>query len=133
MSRENVEAFRELLDAVSRQDLARLTELTHPDVHWRSFFAALLAKGEYHGHDGLREYVADISESWDSLRPEVEDVLDAGDVIVGIGRVEYRGKESGVESTAAAGWMVKFRDGKVIVFRAFNDPGAAFEAVGLGG
>ena len=130
MSRQNVEAFRQLLEAVSGRDLERLLALTDPDVHWRSFFAALIAKGEYHGHDGIREYVADLHESWDRLRAEVEDVLDAGDVVVGIGRVEYRGKESGVESASPAGWMVKFREGKVLVFRAFSDPAAAFEAVG---
>ena len=132
MSQENVEVFRRVLAAVGEDDLAeRLIELCDPEVEWRSFFAALLPAGEYHGHEGLRDYARDLDEAWEDLRVELEDVLDAGDVVVGIGRVCFRGKGSGVASESDAGWMLKFRAGKVLVFRAFRDPAEAFEAVGL--
>jgi ketosteroid isomerase-like protein len=132
MSRDNVELFRKVLSSVGEDDLGgRLVELCDPDVEWRSFFAALLPSGEYHGHDGLRDYARDLEEAWEDLRVDVYDVLDAGDVVVGIGRVRFRGKGSGVESASDAGWMLKFRAGKVLVFRAFRDPAEAFEAVGL--
>ena len=130
MSRENVETFRALLNAVGG-DAEDLIALADPEVEWHSFFAALLPTGEYHGHDGLREYVRDVDEAWENIRPEADDVLDAGEVVIGVGRVHYRGKESGVESEAPAGWMVKFRKGKVLRFRAFRDPYEVLEAVGL--
>ena len=47
-----VEAVRNVLDAVARRDLARLLELTDPEIEWQSFFA--LHGREYHGHDGIR-------------------------------------------------------------------------------
>jgi ketosteroid isomerase-like protein len=133
MSQENVEVFRKVLSSVGEDDLGgRLVELCDPEVEWRSFFAALLPAGEYHGHGGLRDYARDLEEAWDDIRVDLHDVLDAGDIVVGIGDVRFRGKGSGVESESAAGWMLKFRAGKVLVFRAFRDPAEAFEAVGLG-
>jgi ketosteroid isomerase-like protein len=47
MSRENVEAAREVLSAVARRERSRLIELTDPEIEWHSFFADL---NEYHGH-----------------------------------------------------------------------------------
>jgi hypothetical protein len=48
-----------------------------------------------------------------------------------VGRIHYRGKGSGVESASTAGWMLKFRDEKLLCFRAFREPAQALEAVGL--
>ena len=133
MSQQNVEIFRRVLDTVGELSSGPdgLIALADPEIEWRSFFAALLPTGEYHGHDGLREYVKDLSEAWEDLRVELDDALDAGEIVVGIGRIHFRGRSGGVESDSEAGWMMKFRDGKVVQFRAFRDPVAALETVGL--
>jgi ketosteroid isomerase-like protein len=49
-----------------------------------------------------------------------------------IGRIHYRGRTSGIETETPAGWMLKFRDGRVVCFRAFREPERALEALGLG-
>lgn len=54
-----------------------------------------------------------------------------GDIAVLVGHLRYRGKDSGVEADTPAGWMLKFRAGKLLRFRAFRDPERALEAVGL--
>jgi ketosteroid isomerase-like protein len=131
MSQENVEAVYRLLAAISERDLSRLLSLTHAEVEWRSFFAALSEGGGYRGHDGLRQYVADLSEAFETLRVEVGDLLDVGETVVGIGRIYYKGQGSGVEADAAAGWVFRFRGGKVVYFHAFRNPEAVFGAVGL--
>jgi ketosteroid isomerase-like protein len=128
MSRQNVEAAREVLSAVERRDRSRLIELTDPEIEWRSFFADL---SEYHGHDGLIQYLRDLDEAFEWLRPEVGDMLDVGDLVVGVGRIHYRGKESGAEADTPAGWLFRFSGGRLRGFRAFNDPEQALEAVGL--
>ena len=54
MSQENVEPIGEMIEAVARQDVARLVELTDPDIEWRSFLAEL---GDvYRGHAGIKQY-----------------------------------------------------------------------------
>ena len=120
-----------MLEAISERDLARLLDLSDPEIEWRSFFAALMEVGEYHGHAGIRRYVSDLSDAFDWIRPEARDLLDAGDLVVGVGQVHYRGKESGVESNSPAGWVFRFRNAKLLRFRAFRDPDQALEAVGL--
>jgi hypothetical protein len=36
-----------------------------------------------------------------------------------------------METESRAGWMFKFRDGRVLIFRAFREPERVFEAIGL--
>jgi hypothetical protein len=55
----------------------------------------------------------DLTDAWEIGAAEVDDVLGIGDVVVLVGRIHYRGKGSGVDSTSPAGWMLKFRDGKL--------------------
>jgi ketosteroid isomerase-like protein len=85
----------------------------------------------YRGHDGTRRYMNDLDDAWEVGRGEVDDALGVGDIAVLVGRIHYRGKGSGVESTSPAGWMLRFRNGKVLCFRAFREPEQALEAVGL--
>jgi ketosteroid isomerase-like protein len=131
MSQENVEAVHRVLTAVSERDVPCLIGLTDPDIEWRSFFAALSEGGEYRGHDGMRQYVADLREAFETLRVDVSSLLDVGETIVGIGRLYYKGQGSGVEADSAAGWVFRFRGGKVLYFHAFRDPEKVFGAVGL--
>jgi ketosteroid isomerase-like protein len=131
MSQENVEIVRAMMDAVARQDLTRLIELTDPEVEWHSFLAQLGEGSVYRGHDGMRRYVRDVSDAWEFLRTDVDDVLAVGDVVVVIGRLRYRGKGSGVETESAAGYVGKFREGRMVYMRAFRDPEQALLALGL--
>ena len=80
--------------AIGGQDLDQLLERLHPEVRWQSFFAALSLRGEYTGHDGMRQYMTDLYEAFEYLRPEIGDMLDAGNVVVGLGRIYYRAGEA---------------------------------------
>jgi ketosteroid isomerase-like protein len=131
MPRESVELASEVLDAITRRDLSRLITLTDPDVEWQSFFALGETGGVYRGHDGIRQYVSDLYDAWEIVRPEANERLGVGEVAVLIGRVHYRGKASGVETESPAGWVFKFRDGRVQLFRAFQEPEQTLETLGL--
>src|SRR4051812_14314754 len=119
MSQENIELVDDLVDAVARQDLSRLIELTDPEVEWHSFLAQLGGGGVYRGHDGMRQYVKDLDDAWDVLTTEDTQAIAVSDLVLVVGQLRYRGKGSGVETTRPAGWMLKFRNGKVLVFRVF--------------
>lgn len=131
MAHENVELAMSLIEAVAQRDLARLIELTDPEVEWHSFIAELGEGGVYRGHDGVRRYVNDLNETLEVLRLHPDDALAVGQVVVLVGQLETRGRDSGVETTVASGYMAKFREGKVVQMRAFREPEAAFQAVGL--
>ena len=125
-----MELARKVLDALGTRDPSRLIALSDPDVEWHSFFA-LSEGGVYRGHDGTRQYMSDLDDAWEVGRAEVDDALGVGDVAVLVGRIHYRGKSSGVESASPAGWMLKFRNGKVLCFRAFREPEQALETLGF--
>lgn len=131
MSRETLELAHQVMEALGRRDLSRLIASADPEVEWHSFFAELGEGGVYRGHDGTQQYVNDLSDAWEIVRADVDDAIAVGDVAVLVGRIHYRGKGSGIETETAAGWMLKFRQGKVICFRAFREPDQALEAVGL--
>ena len=131
MSEETVKLAREVLAALGPRDPSRLIALSDPEVECHSFFALGEQGGVYHGHDGMRRWMRDLSEAWDIGRAEVDEALGIGDIAVLVGRIHFRGKGSGVESTSPAGWMLKFRNGKLLHFRAFREPARALEAVGL--
>jgi ketosteroid isomerase-like protein len=130
VSRENVDVVRALFAAVAERDLDVLRALTHPDVVWQSFFAALLRGGEYRGHDELARYVSDLDEAFEVLRPEAMQMIEVGDVVVGLGRVAYRGRASGVETDELAGWVFRLKDGRVLSFHAFREPEQVFARLG---
>jgi ketosteroid isomerase-like protein len=130
MSRENVNLAHQVIDAVEQRDVDRLIELSDPEVEWRSAFV-VSASGLYRGHDGIREYVDNMNDAWDIVRLDVDHEMGVGRVVVFVGRIHYRGKGSGVESETKSGYVLTFRDGRLLRFRPFRDPEDALEAVGL--
>lgn len=131
MSQENVELARQVMDTLSRRDLSGLIALADPEVEWHSFFAQLGEGGVYRGHDGTQQYLGDLNDAWEVVRADVDEGIGVGEVAVLVGRIHYRGRGSGVEDESPAGWMLKFRRGKLVCFRAFREPEQALEAVGL--
>jgi ketosteroid isomerase-like protein len=130
MGRENVDVAAELVDAVARMDGSRLVELTDPEVEWHSFLAQLGEDGVYRGHAGIREYARDLTDAWEVFSAEVHDSVAVGDVVVLVGQLRYRGKGSGVDTESPAGWMARFRQGRVVHLRSFRDPESALGSVG---
>ncbi|HEV2923073.1 MAG TPA: nuclear transport factor 2 family protein [Solirubrobacteraceae bacterium] len=126
---QNVGLAREVLEALGRRDVSRAIALTDPEVEWHSFFAELGDEGAYRGHDGTRQYMRDLNDAWEIVRADVDDALGVGDVALLVGRLHYRGRSSGIETETSAGWMLKFRNGRVVCFRAFREPERVLEAL----
>jgi len=133
MSQETSEAAQAVLEALGRRDAAGLIALSDPQVEWHSFFAIGQEGGVYCGYAGASQFMSDLGDAWDIARAEVDDSIEVGDLVVLAGRIHYRGRGGGVESEMPAGWMLKFRQGRLILFRAFREPERAFESVGLSG
>ena len=131
MSQENIELARAAVSAVAQMDESRLVELTHPEVEWHSFLAQLGEGGVYRGHGGIRQYVRDLRDAWEVFQAEVGDTFAVGDVVLLASQLRFRGKGSGVDTTAPAGHMLKFQEGKIVHMRSFRDPESALEALGL--
>ena len=110
-----------MLDTLGARDADELVSLADPEVEWYSLFA-MGDGGVYRGHDGTRRYMRDLEDAWEEGYTTVDDILAVGDVAFAVGHIHYRGKGSGLAGTAPVGWVVRVRDGKVVLFRAFRDP-----------
>ncbi len=130
MSQENVELAHEVIDAIKTQDASRLVELTDPEVEWHSL-VALDGSGGYRGHDGISRYIEDIADALEFIYAEVDDTVSVGELVLLVGHFHYRGKASGVDTKSPGGFVVRFRDGRVVYMRAFRDPEQALAVVGL--
>ena len=133
MSEENIETLKRGFEAASRLDGDALLEDLDPEIEWRPRFQIMLG-GEarvFRGHEGVREAFRDLYGALDGIKPEVSEVRDPGDQIVALGRLSIRGKGSGAEAESPAGWVVEFKNGKVVRASEYLDPKEALEAAGL--
>jgi ketosteroid isomerase-like protein len=92
---------------------------------------AQLEGGAYRSHDGLRRFIDEMFEEWDGVRFEVDEIRDAGEQMVGFGRMRARGRASGVELDVPLGVLGVVRSERITYARFFSDPADALEAAGL--
>ena len=86
----------------------------------------------YRGHDGVRRYMTHVYEAFEDYRPEVEDVLEAGDKVVTLAIEHGRGRASGASVEArhtAHVWTMPAN--KAIRVDLYLDRAKALEAAGL--
>lgn len=130
MSQENVEVAHEVIAAIKNQDASRLVELTDPEVEWYSRVALSGPEG-YRGHDGIRRYIEDIADALEFIYAGVDDDVSVGELVLLVGHFHYRGKASGVDTKSPGGFVLRFRNGRVVYMRAFRDPERALAVVGM--
>ena len=129
MSQENVEIVRrgyEHYNRTGEPDYSAFDPEIVYDVSRRTFDPRV-----YHGHEGVREFVALIREQWSTMRLEPQDFVDGGDRVVVSVHLIGVGKESGVETTAHAAHVWTFRAGKIVRQTVFQTMDEALQAAGL--
>jgi len=133
MSRENVDAFRRAVEAYNRRDVEALVVHAHPDIEWRPAILMKLSGKDtvYRGHDGVRQLMRDIDDTLAEIHVEFPEVRDLGDQVLAVGRIQTRGKASGIATEAPVGYVADFRNGKFVRVRTYLNPGEALEAAGL--
>jgi ketosteroid isomerase-like protein len=131
VSRENVEVVRAAMEAFNRRDGKAFGALLASDAEIVPIRAALEGT-VYGGHDAAVQYCAAVDESWENLRWEVEELRDGGGWVLALGRIRGRGRGSGVAIDVRAGWVARFREGRLTRFHTYADRDEALKAVGLG-
>jgi ketosteroid isomerase-like protein len=128
---EYVEVAKQCVDAFDRRDLDELAEIIAVDYEWVGAFLGIVEGGSYRGREGMARYFAEAKETWEYLSVSGEEFRDLGDKVLVVGRMEGRGRSSGVEVDTPYSMVVDFRDGKVVRSRAFLDHDEALRAAGL--
>jgi ketosteroid isomerase-like protein len=87
--------------------------------------------GTYRGHEEIRTLNRLMAEVFDQFQFEVDELIDAGDSVVGLGRLRVRGVQSGATGTQHGAVVVQFKGGRVVAYRSYLRQDDALEAVGL--
>ena len=132
VSEENVEICRRAFDAFgTRREVEVGLAYVDPEVELRSAIVSGAEGSAFHGHKGVRAWMAESIATWEDMRLEAEEFRDLGDTVLMIGRLYARGRTSGVEIESPIAWLTTLRAGKIIESRGFLDPEEALRAAGL--
>jgi ketosteroid isomerase-like protein len=130
MSQENVETVRRGLDAINRGDIDYVERVAHPDYEFENA-PGVPGGGHYRGRDAVKAFGRDFFETWESYTIEADQILDAGETVVVLGRVHAVGKGSGATVDSPVAYVHTLRDGKLTHTRSFLSHDEALEAAGL--
>lgn len=125
-----LEVVRLRNEAFNHKDVEAYLALSDPDVVYDQP-RELPGAGSYRGHEGIREYFANLAAAWEAATAEIEELIDAGDAVVSIGHTEYKGRASGASVDKPFAIVWKFRDGRVVRGEFYFDRAEALAAAGI--
>jgi ketosteroid isomerase-like protein len=130
MSREAVEIIREFMDAFNERELESFAAMTTHDFEWTTSMMAV--EGQvFHGREGIETYFERMAEVWDDFRGLVDEYRDLDERVLWLGRLEGRGRGSGVPVSTPLDIVFDVRDGKVSRMHSYLDHDEALRAAGL--
>jgi ketosteroid isomerase-like protein len=130
MSQENVEIAKRLNAAFNAKDPEAFGALTTPDFEWTTSMTAV--EGEvFRGREGIEIYFASMGDAWEEFRSVAGEYRDLGERVLFVGRLQGRGRGSGVPVNTALDILFDFGGGKISRQRSFLDHGEALRAAGL--
>ena len=115
-----VTVVRGFYETLLRGKVEAILDLLDPDVEWRAP-ASLPWGGDFHGHEGFREFFRKLFGQPVDSRREVREYLSAGDRVVVRLRLfgRRKGRETEIEVPEVHIWTV--RNGKILGLEAHFD------------
>ncbi len=132
MSQESVDVVRAIYDAFGAGDIASVVARMSPDIVWNEAENFPYAdRNPYRGPDAILAGVfGRIAAEWDGFAALPEELLDAGDTVVALGR--YRGtcKATGGTINAQMAHVWRVAGGKATAFQQYADTLMVARAMG---
>ena len=119
------------MDAFNRRDIDAFVQPTTSDFEWFPALGMAVEGDSFRGREGVEAYFEALHATWEEVRLVAEEVRDLGEIVVWLGRIEGRGRGSGVVVEAPMGAVLDFRGEKAWRARSYLDHGEALRAAGL--
>jgi ketosteroid isomerase-like protein len=130
VSEENVAKAQGFIAAYNRRDFDAAVESFDPEIEW--VLPAEMNSDSGRGPDEVIRFFRSLDETFDELRLEPQEFVDAGDHVATRLRHYGRGKGSGVEINEELYHQVAtFRDGRIVRMEYFPEWSEALEAAGV--
>jgi ketosteroid isomerase-like protein len=85
-----------------------------------------LTQAVYRGHEGVQRWEREIDEQFSDWKLELDSVDEREDgVLVVTGSISMRGRQSGLDLTQPASWIIELRDGRLLRLHNFVGVDAA--------
>ncbi len=127
----NGEIIKGLYDAFAMGDVPKVLGVMDENISWTEA-EGFMYGGTYTGPNGVLENVfMKIATEWEAFSVSVENIVDGGDMVVGLGTYSGKYLETGksVRVPFAHAWTL--RDGKVIRFVQYTDTLVVARELGL--
>ena len=129
MSQENVEIVRASMDGYDRGDWDAL--IRDAAARFEFDFSRSVGPGRgVYSLDQMRGWINEFDESWESVRIEVDEFIEAGEYVVTPNTMYLQGRD-GIEVQARGAWVWTIRDGSITRVCFYQGRQEALEAVGL--
>jgi ketosteroid isomerase-like protein len=129
MSQENVEIVEAAINAANREDWDAMFQDMTPGFELDMSRAVGPGRG-IHGLDQARRNLTEFAASWESVRVEPHEFIEAGDLVVVPWTVHVRGRD-GIEVVSRPTFVWTIRDGAIERISLYQERRDALEAVGL--
>jgi ketosteroid isomerase-like protein len=130
MSQENIEVAQRAIGAFNGRRVDAFAALTTPDFEWSPSMGAI--EGEvFRGREGIEKYFENLGNAWDVFHIRPERLRDHAALVIMLGRLEGRGKGSGVPVDSSLGMVFDFRGASISRIRGFLDHDEALRAAGI--
>jgi ketosteroid isomerase-like protein len=116
----SADLVRSAYAALAERDFKTLARLAVPDFEL-DVTDRVFNPATYRGEEGLRQFLAEVDELWESMEMKVERLVERGDEVLALLAVDIKGRGSGLtlEDRIAQRWLV--RDGKLVGMRVYAD------------
>jgi ketosteroid isomerase-like protein len=134
MSRENVELVRGVFEAVARHDTEAVLAAYDADVEHDftgSPLGSLIGDKVYRGHEGMRKWVRDRYEAWESIEDDHRELIDAGQHVISSVVTRARGRASGLDTELQHYGVWTIRNHKIVKVAWFHTLADAATAAGV--
>jgi ketosteroid isomerase-like protein len=131
MSQANVETVKRGIDAYNGREIDAIYEMAAPDFEWVPALIAGFEGAGTRGRAGMESYFREVEETWEGYRLQIDEFRDLDERVLALGRIEARGRGSGLLVKTPWACIFDFRDGKMSSARAYLVHAEALHAAGL--
>ena len=123
MSQQNVDLVRGIYDAFAAGNVPAVLGAMSPDIEWNEAENFPLADGNpYVGPDAVLQGVfARLAAEWDGFAAVPDEIIDAGDTVIALGRYLGTYKATGKPIKAQMVHVWRIAGGKAAAFQQYTD------------
>ena len=116
----NAELVRALFDDFNRGDSEAALTRIHEDVEWDEPPDMPDTGGTYVGHEGMVKGFTRFMGAWETLRVDVEELIERGDRVIATTHWVGTSRSAGIEVDQRVAQVYELEDGKVRRLRQFR-------------